>query len=70
MKTKIYFQIGNFKVVDFNDKSFANFEVIPGNRCFYEIEEAILYTIGCNYGKRNDIQIQFMVDTFITMAKK
>jgi hypothetical protein len=70
MKTEKYFTTGNYSVVDYKDKEFAKYKVTGTSRCFDDLEEAILYAIGCSFGKRNDNQLCFMVETFITMAKK
>lgn len=67
---KTYFTSGNYSVVDFKDKEFANYEVTNSNRCFNDLDEAILYCIAISKGKRNDSQILVLVDSFITMINK
>jgi hypothetical protein len=67
---KTYFTIGKYSVTDYDDIEFAKFKVTNTSRCFNELEEAILYAIGCNYGKRNDNELMTIIDTFMTMVTK
>jgi len=67
---KTYFTRGKYSVVDYKDPEFAKFTVTNTTRCFETLDEAILYTIACNYGKCNDNQIITLIDTFLTMVTK
>jgi hypothetical protein len=67
---KTYFTSGKFSVIDYEDVSFANFKVTNTSRCFKKLEEAILYAIGMNCGKRNDNELMIIIEAFITMITK
>jgi hypothetical protein len=67
---KTYYESGNFKVQDHKDQEFAKYTVTNTNRCFSDLNEAVLYCIGASKGKSNDSRLMAYVDTFMTMINK
>lgn len=69
---KTYFEYKGYKVVDYKDKTFANYKVegYHSNRCFHELDEAILYCIAFGNGKLNDLEVCIHIETFLTMINK
>ena len=64
-----YFEINGFAVVDYKDPEFAKYKVTNTNRCFSDLEQAVLYCIGASKGKCNDSQLMCYVNTFKTMTE-
>jgi hypothetical protein len=67
---KTYFESKGFKVQDHEAQEFAKYKVTKTNRCFDDLNKAVLYCIGASEGKSNDSNLMAYVDTFITMIRK
>lgn len=67
---KTYFKSGNYSVEDYNDTNFAKYKVCGTNRCFDDLDEAILFAIASNYEQKNDTQIMVAVQMFLNYVQK
>ena len=67
---KIYFKRGKYEVQEYENVEFAKYKVANTNRCFDDLDMAILYCIGAAEKKSNDSQLMAYVETFITMIRK